>query len=175
MKILQYIDRAIKKVENWLIIISLTLMVVLTFVNVILRALYTHAHIQWANTLLSQADWSDQLARLMVLWVTFLGASLLTGDNRHIKIDLMGPLLSPRWLSARELILSIGCMVICAFMLNASIDYIKIEMEFGSNTLPGIPSWICQLIIPSGFALILFRFFIRALEQLLSIVRSGRS
>jgi TRAP-type C4-dicarboxylate transport system permease small subunit len=174
MKVLKYIDRVLKKVESWLIVLFLALMVVLTFLNVIFRALYTHAHINWANTLLSQADWSEPLARLLVLWITFLGASLLTGDNRHIKIDVMGPLLSPNWLYVRELILSIGCVVICAVILQASIDYIKIEMEFGSDTLPGIPSWICQLIIPLGFALILFRFSLKALENLMGIIRGGR-
>ena len=174
MKILKYIDRIIKKGESWLIVISLSLMVVLTFLHVILRALYSHANIQWANSLLSQVDWSEPLARLLVLWITFLGASLLTGDNKHIKIDVIGPLLSPKWLSLREMILSIGCMVVCAIMLHASINYLKIEINFGSSSLLGIPSWVYQLIIPLGFALIFFRFFINALEQLLILVRSGR-
>ncbi|MFC1866847.1 TRAP transporter small permease [Thermodesulfobacteriota bacterium] len=173
MKILKSIDWVIEKVERWLVIASLTIMIVLIFLNVLLRSLYTHVHIQWANNLLGQVDWTEPFARLLVLWVTFLGASLLTGENRHIKIDLMPSLMPPRWSSVREIILSLVCVLVCALMLKASINYIAMEMDFGSHLFLGIPSWICQLIIPAGFSVILFRFFLRALDQLLNIAVSA--
>ena len=63
MKILKSIDWVIEKVERWLVIASLTIMIVLIFFNVLLRSLYTHAHIQWANNLLGQVDWTEPFAR----------------------------------------------------------------------------------------------------------------
>ncbi|MFC1533387.1 TRAP transporter small permease [Thermodesulfobacteriota bacterium] len=175
MKILKYINKGVEKVEHLLIVVSLTLMVILTFLHVILRNLYTHAHFSWANIFLGQVDWTEPLVRLLVLWITFLGASLLTSENRHIKIDLMQSLISPPWVYIREAVLSFSCVLICALMLWASIDYIRIEMEFGSNLFLGVPAWICQLIIPAGFSVIIFRFFLRAIEQLLRIFRGDRS
>ena len=97
MKILRLIDQAVGRVEGWLIVIFLGLMVTLTFLQVILRALYTHAQLQWANALLGQVDWAEPSARLFVLWITLLGASLLTREDRHIKIDLMSTIL-PKYL-----------------------------------------------------------------------------
>jgi len=172
MKILKYIDEIIAKMERWFIIAFLSLMVILTFFRVILRALYTHGHFQWANEILSQVDWTEPFVRLTVLWITFLGASLLTGDNRHIKIDLFGSLMPSKWLSVREIILSIVCILICALMLNASLGLIRIEMEFGTNYFLGIPAWVCQLILPLGFFVILFRFFIMALEHFINVFGS---
>ena len=81
-------------------------MITLTFVNVVLRGLYTHAHMQWANSILSMADWGDPIARLMVLWLTFLGASLITSENRHINIDFISSLLPEKWLFLHKAILS---------------------------------------------------------------------
>ena len=82
----EFINNILESIEKWLVIISFSLMVIFSFLNVILRALYTKFNIQFANTLLNSFDWSDPFARLMVLWITFLGASLLTKDNRHIRI-----------------------------------------------------------------------------------------
>ena len=74
MKFLRLIDKGLAKVEGWLIVIFLGLMVTLTFLQVILRALYTHGHVQWANAIMGQVDWTEPFVRLLVLWITFLGA-----------------------------------------------------------------------------------------------------
>jgi len=51
-----------------------------------------------------QVDWFEPFVRLLVLWLTFLGASLITKENKHIKIDLMGSLLPDKWLPFRDII-----------------------------------------------------------------------
>jgi len=169
MKMLRFIDRVLSMVEGWFIILFLLLMVALTFFQVIMRSLYTHAHIQWANSLLGHIDWAEPFVRLLVLWITFIGASLLTGDNKHIKIDLMSSLLPRKWLPLRELVLSLACILISALMLKASIDYIRMEMDFGGYLFLKLPTWVGQLILPAGFLVILFRFFLKGIEQVVEI------
>jgi len=171
MKFLKWIDKTLIKFEGWLIIAFLSAMVILTFIQVVLRGLYAHAHLTWANSLMGQLDWSEPFVRLLVLWLTFLGASLLTGENKHIKIDLLSTLIPPKWLPLREIILSLFCILISAIMLKVCTDYIKMEMTFGENMFLYFPSWICQLILPAGFAVILFRFLLKAIAQGLEIAR----
>lgn len=171
MKPLKSANRAIEKVERCLVIISLSLMIVLTFLHILLRSLYSYGHIQWANTFLGRVDWTEPFVRLLVLWVTFLGASLITGENRHIKIDILRSLISPAWIPVREMVLSMGCFFICLLMLKASIEYIHMEMEFGSILFLGIPSWIFQLILPAGFLIMTFRFLTAAIEPFWELVR----
>jgi TRAP-type C4-dicarboxylate transport system permease small subunit len=171
MKFLKWIDKTLIKFEGWLIITFLSIMVIFTFIQVILRGLYTHAHLTWANSIMGQLDWSEPLVRLLVLWLTFLGASLLTEENKHIKIDLLSTLIPPKWLALRELILSLVCILISAIMLKVCIDYLKMEMTFKENMFLYFPSWIGQLILPAGFAVILFRFLLRAIAQGLEIAK----
>jgi hypothetical protein len=47
-------------------------------------------------------------------------------------------------------------------------------MSFGGHLFLKIPTWVGQLIIPGGFLMILFRFFLRGLEQLMVIFRGVR-
>lgn len=171
MKFLKWIDKTLIKFEGWLIITFLSVMVIFTFIQVILRGLYTHAHLTWANSIMGQLDWSEPLVRLLVLWLTFLGASLLTEENKHIKIDLLSTLIPPKWLALRELILSLVCILISAIMLKVCIDYLKMEMTFKENMFLHFPSWIGQLILPAGFAVILFRFLLRAIAQGLEMAK----
>ncbi len=175
MNILKHIDRGLGRLEGWLIVSFLWLMILISFLQIILRTLYTHAHIQWANYILGQVDWAEPCARLLVLWLTFLGASLVTGENKHIKIDLMSAIFPQRWLPFREVVLSLGCVIICALMFKASLDYVRVEMSFGGQLFLKIPTWIGQLIIPAGFLFILFRFLLRGLEQLMAIFRGVRT
>ena len=166
---IEFVNNVLESIEKWLVVISFSLMVIFSFLNVILRALYTKFNIQFANSLLNSFDWSDPFARLMVLWITFLGASLLTKDNRHIRIDLMGQFLSPFLLSIRELILAIACAVICFLMVRASIGYISMEMQYGTSSIMGISAWKWQIIIPSGFSIMLFRFTLNTLKEIVKL------
>ena len=171
VKLLRYIDKGLARVEGWFIVIFLSLMVAFTFFQVILRSLYTHAHIQWANSILGYVDWTEPFVRLLVLWITFLGASLITGENRHIKIDLMSAILPSHWLPYRELLLSLVCVLVSGLMLKASIDFVWIEMDFGGHLFLNVPTWVGELILPAGFLLILFRFLLRGIEQAVEIFR----
>lgn len=169
IKQINFINNILGHIEKWLVIISFSLMALFSFLNVIFRALYTKFNIQWANSALISLDWSEPVARLMVLWLTFLGASLLTRENRHIRIDLMGHFLPPALLAVREAIISFACTVICSFMLYASIGYISMEMQYDTSLIMGVSAWKWQLIIPFGFGIIIFRFAINTLKELIKL------
>jgi TRAP-type C4-dicarboxylate transport system permease small subunit len=170
MKHLARIDKAIARFEGWLLILFLSLMVILTFVQVMLRSLYIYAHLGWANTLMGSLDWSELLVRLLVLWVTFLGASLVTRENKHIKIDLLTHLMPATWSPYRELLLSVSGAIVSALMIRASLFYIHTEISFGGSMFLSVPTWIGQLILPAGFSLICFRFLLRTMTSALQIL-----
>lgn len=173
LEILNRIDRIIALVEGWLIIVFLGLMVTLTFFQVILRDLFTFAHIQWANIVMGLMDWTEPMVRLFVLWLTFLGASLLTDDRKHIKIDLMSTLLPRKWQPFRELVLCLACAIVISLMIKSSIGYIELELEFGGTLFLSIPTWAGQLILPIGFSLILFRFILQGIDHAVALFKGG--
>ena len=175
MKHLARIDKAIARFEGWFLIIFLSLMVSLTFIQVILRSLFIYAHLGWANDLMGHLDWAEPFVRLLVLWVTFLGASLVTGENKHIKIDLLTQIIPTSWLPLVDVLLSLAGALVAALMLKASLFYVSTEMSFGGKLFLGIPNWVGQLILPAGFLLICFRFLVRALSSALAILRGTAS
>ena len=170
MKFLERIDKAIARFEGWLLVVFLSLMVILTFVQVMLRSLYIYAHLGWANTLMGSLDWSELFVRLLVLWVTFLGASLVTRENKHIKIDLLTHLMPATWSPYRELLLSVSGAIVSALMIRASLFYIHTEISFGGSVFLSVPTWVGQLILPAGFSLICFRFLLRTMASALQIL-----
>jgi C4-dicarboxylate transporter DctQ subunit len=175
MNRLRQIDSALGRLEGWLLVLFLALMVTLTFLQVALRALFIYAHVHWANVFMGQIDWADPLVRLLVLWVSLIGASLVTGENKHIKIDLMSDLLPAPLQSYREILLSAACVLITGFMLKASISYVKMEASFGGQVFAGLPNWVGQLILPIGFSVMLFRFSLKTIGESLMIYRGMRS
>jgi len=170
MNLLARVDKAIARIEGWLLILFLSLMVSLTFVQVILRSLFIYAHVSWANDVMGSLDWSELFVRLLVLWVTFLGASLVTRENKHIKIDLLTHLMPATWSPYRELLLSVSGAIVSALMIRASLFYISTELSFGGNVFLNVPTWVGQVIMPAGFSLICFRFLLRAMTSALQIL-----
>lgn len=173
MRSLKVLDMALARVEGWFIIGFLGVMVTLTFLQVILRGIFIYGHLHWANALMGHLDWAEPLVRLSVLWITFLGASLVTGDNKHIKIDLVSGILPRRWLPYRELLLCIVSALISALMLRASLGYIAMEMTSGVNLFLAVPMWVGQVILPAGFFLLVFRFLFRGLLEAMAILKGG--
>ncbi|WP_020534976.1 TRAP transporter small permease [Lewinella cohaerens] len=43
----------------------------------------------------SQADWSEELARFLLIWIGMLGAAYASGQHKHLAIDLLFPKLNP--------------------------------------------------------------------------------
>ena len=174
MFVLKLADRILAKMEGWLIIAMLSLMVIFTFFQVVLRGLYTHGHLSWANAIMGEIDWSEPFVRLLILWITFIGASLLTKEGKHIQIDLFSSILPPRWLPLRDFILFTVCASICAIMIKVCLDYLTMEMEFGGTMFLALPTWTGQIILPAGFGLLLIHFAVKAVEQGIQAVRSIR-
>jgi len=154
-------------VENLILVISLGAMVLCTFSTVLLRGFYTHAGSEWASRMMGHLEWSEPTVRLLVLWVTFIGASAATRMDAHIRIDLASVLVPKRLARIREVLLGMGAAIVCGIMSMVSLDYIRLDMQIGKPFLGGIPSWTTRIVLPAGFALIGLRFLLRAVERML--------
>ena len=163
MKLLQRVDELIGRGEGALLIVLLSVMVVLSFVQVILRNVFSESLL-----------WGEILLRHLVLWIGFLGAARATGEGRHITIDAFTRFLSPRLKLVARIATNSFAAVVCFFLLKASLQFLADEVESG-NTLHGdVPSWYSQIIIPVGFSLIIIHFLVR-IARGVHTLRSGVS
>jgi TRAP-type C4-dicarboxylate transport system permease small subunit len=73
----------------------LLLMLVVAFAQAFLRNLSNYG-VGWANVALGWLDWADFIISKGTLWLAFLGASLAVHADKHISIDIVPRLVSPK-------------------------------------------------------------------------------
>lgn len=116
--------------------------------------------------------WGDSLVRVLVLWIGLLGAMVASRTNNHIKIDIISRYLSARLKKLSGLVIEIFTAFVCGTLSWIGINFIRMEMQFGNSTIAGIPSWICELIIPIAFSVICLRYAFMSLDHLIQFIRS---
>lgn len=160
MKFLLKIDRAIAAVEGALLIVLLSVMVLMAFLQVILRNVFHEGFI-----------WADILLRHLVLWIGIVGAALAASQQRHITIDALTRFLTPRIRFGVLALAQFFAVAVCAILADAAVTFVRNDLEFGSTVYGEIPAWISQIIIPVGFMLLVFHFLVRGLENALASLR----
>jgi TRAP-type C4-dicarboxylate transport system permease small subunit len=153
MKRWDRLDNIISRVENVLIVFLLSLMILMAFLQIVLRNLFATGF-----------SWADVLVRYLVLWVAFIGASLATQEGRHITINVF-----TRWISGKgkiylKAISELCSLIICGLLAYAAVKFIQYEAQMGGTTFFGLPVWLPQLIIPITFGLMAFRFALRCFK-----------
>ena len=162
MKILKGIDDILARIETALLISLLTFMISLAFLEVILRNFFSYGIV-----------WGDIFLRYLVIWIALLGASLATREGRHINIDIISRYLSWTWKTLTEVVVNIVSATVCIFLSIAAWKFITDEWQSGGILFNNIPAWIMEIILPSAFILITFRFIIRAIEGIIVLFRGN--
>jgi TRAP-type C4-dicarboxylate transport system permease small subunit len=155
------LDEIIGQVEQILLVLLLSWMILIAFSQIVLR-----------NTFSTGLTWGDPLVRSLVLWIGFIGAAIATKEGKHIRIDLASRWTRPMGKRIAEVITHAFSFLICCSMTLAAIKFIKNEIQMKNVLFLGIPSWISEMILPIAFGLMAFRFglyFLRSLSLTLKI------
>lgn len=102
--------------------------------------------------------WTDELLRLLVLWIAMAGAVAASRDDRHIVIDLLSRVLKKRHALSVRAILDLFTVVVCALLSWYSGRFVYGEWEYGATLFDGWPAWPFQVVIPIAFAIIAYRY-----------------
>jgi len=111
---------------------ALLFAIVLNFVNVVDR------YLLGASIL-----WADEIEIYLVVWITFLGAVVVSWRRAHLRMDVL--LVSmPPWVQtsvrAAELTL---LTALCAFVAYHSLDYTSRMLRIGrASDTAGLPLWL---------------------------------
>lgn len=151
MKLLKFIDQAIERMTIILLVSGVALMLSFSLMTIVLR---------WFE---SSFLWLDPLVRHLVFLCTFLGGVMATGRGSHIGIDIVSKTLEVQgrenWLVHIKRMISLVSFVTLVWLIQASYQFMTIELEYGRASFLGIHSGVLVGIIPAGFALIAYRFF----------------
>lgn len=150
-KIIQSFDNILEKLSRWGLITCLYLILGFAVLSIVLR---------WLG---QSPPWLDPMVRHIVFLSAFLGGSLATSKNVHIKVDLLTKVVEAssskvlHWLH-RNLV-AFFCFITTLVLAKASFDFYLVEKEFGGPAFLGLHSAYLVGIIPFGMGLISLRFF----------------
>jgi TRAP-type C4-dicarboxylate transport system permease small subunit len=136
--------------ENALLIGMLALMVLLAAAQILLR-----------NFLDMSISGADQMLRLLVLWVAFLGAVAASREGKHIHVDAIARWLPGRIKSGVVALTDLFTFVVCLLLTWQSLRFMRSARESGEMAFGSLPVWVAELILPLGFTLIALRYALR--------------
>ena len=161
MKLLMRFDDVLEKISRWGLISCLFGILSMAVAAIVFRWL--------GNSIL----WMEPLTRHLVFLSAFLGGSLATSKDVHIKVDVLTKLIEKS--SSRILhwchrnLVRLFCFITCLALTYAGWSFYLSEREFGAPSFLNLHSSLLVGIIPIGMALITLRYF----NQLLIGIISG--
>jgi TRAP-type C4-dicarboxylate transport system permease small subunit len=115
-----------KKKLDWVVDSFLGILVlgmtVVVFISVFYRYVLNHP-----------LSWSEEITRLMIVWLSFVGAYAAMRENKHIGFDLLVAKF-PEWL--RRLTALFGQVLIAVFLIVVVWEGFIFSREFTAVTMP---------------------------------------
>jgi TRAP-type C4-dicarboxylate transport system permease small subunit len=149
-------QRLILLIEDSLIVCLLSAMILLAAGQIVLRNLFD-----------TGLFWADPALRMLVLWLTLLGAIAATREDRHIRIDLLSRFLHARGKTVVQGINDLFSAFVCGLISWHAARFVYHEWQDGVSLFGGLPAWLGEIIIPIGFGIMALRFLANLLLRLL--------
>lgn len=144
---LERVAALVERVEDAILVLLLTALVALAGAQILLRNLFD-----------SGLLWADPAVRVLVLWVALLGAMAAARQGRHITVDIVARLLPPRRAAPVRALTDLFTAAVCGVLAWHAGRLVGMEWEAGTIAVGGVPTWVAQLIVPVGFAVIGLRY-----------------
>ena len=143
-------ERMFVALNKWVVVLLLAAMSTIVFANVSLRYLSNFS-----------ITWAEEVARYLMIWMTFLGAGLSLRIGGHVAITNLHDFLGIRL--QRALRALIGLLLICFFVAMMWIGY-EYMTRMGRQLTPAtrIPFSYIYAAMPIGFVLMIVHLLLIA-------------
>jgi len=140
--------------ENGLVVALLGFLIVFSFVQIVLRNVFSIG-----------VTWGDGLTRVVVLWLALLGALAASRDGRHIRMNALLQWLPPQL----QLLTGVGsdlfAALVSAVLAYLAFVFVRDSRGYGDVLLGQFPAWWFEAAMPVAFALIAYRFVRHAVNR----------
>ena len=158
--LLARLERIGKAGEDALLAILLTAMIGLAASQIVLRNVFDTGFF-----------WTDELLRMLVLWLAMAGAVAASRSDRHIAISVLDRMIPQRFQPALRALTHAFTAAVCGLLAWHSLAFVRMSHEFGDVLMGSFPAWIAQAILPVGFGLMAWRFGLLTLANVAGRVR----
>ena len=160
--LLSRLERAGRIGEDAVLVLVLTSMILLAAAQIVMRNFLNFGFI-----------WTDELLRMLVLWIGIAGAVAASRSDRHINVAVLDRYLPASIKTFAKVVIHLFTAIVCGIVTWHSAQFVLTSKEFGDLLLGGVPAWLPQLILPVGFGLISYRYSLFAIRDLLQLARGG--
>ena len=131
--------------------IALTAMAVIPILEIVLR-----------RTTGSGIPGAGPIVQHLVLWVGFLGAAIAAREGTLLALASGTFIPEGRWRRAADIFSAAVASCMAALLARGGVELLLSEREGTATIGAGIPTWVAQIGLPLGFALIALRLVWRA-------------
>ena len=139
----------VNKLEDWFLILTLAVMVVLAIAQIFFRNIFGEGIV-----------WIDPLLRVLVLWVAIAGAVVATRTDNHIRIDFFTRYVAKKYIKYLQRTVYAFCIFICSLIAYHAVRFVQMDYEYNTIAFANVPAWITELVIPLGFFMIAVRYLL---------------
>lgn len=110
-------------------------------------------------------DWTEELARYLVIWSVLFGCSYAMRSGSHLELSLLRSMAGPRLRKAVECFSCFVCFCFCGIMVYAGMESV-LNIHWSEQLTPAmqIPAWIIWLAMPAGFLLMGLQALLRCAD-----------
>lgn len=150
-RLLTFLDKSL----NYLIAAALTSMLLMVFINVVLRYLFD-----------SGLTWSEEMSRFVFVWLVFLGAISALKDKMHLGVDILVGNVPPIIQKILYVLSSAAVLYTIYLMIDGGLKMTILNLDVLAPAT-GLPMmYVFGILIVTGIAMALIILF-----QLYQILR----
>ena len=141
--------------EEYVLVYSLMVSVALVFVQVVMRRVFNNS-----------LSWSEELARYLYVWQTWLGVSYAARNGTHLRITMLKDRLPAKVQQILEIFVVLVWMGFGIFVIYQGMGVVNTIASFGQKSSAlKIPMQFCYMSIPVGMFLMCIRIVERTVKD----------
>lgn len=150
-------EKFILKVQGFLTGSLLMLLTIVVFLQVLARKIMP-----------IPMPWTEEVARISLIWLTYIGLAATFQKGYHIRIDLIDNLIKSDWPhKILNLFINLFGILFGIMIMYYSYVYLNEQLSFGQHTsILQIPMWIVLIPLLLGGFLTLLHFIIQTIISL---------
>lgn len=138
---------------------------------VIAMVLVVGLQVFYRYVLNSPLPWPEEVARIMIVWLTFVGGYIALRENKHVGFEILFDKLSPR---AKEITRVVSEALVAVFLAVVVVEGARFAMRFASTpmTYTRIPTGrFVYSVFPISGTLMLIQAALNLVESVTKVLR----
>lgn len=155
MKFLKTIEKTISTAEYFFLGVILIICSLVLFAEIVLRYLF-----------LSPLFWSEELVRYSIIWMVFIGGSVVIKRGGHIAVDVLPIFLPPKAKKILQRFIPLISIYFCLLLFYYSwVHMLRIKSAGQITAAMEAPMWIMYLAVPMGALMMGIRWALVFISQ----------